>query len=85
MNRLETVLSGITLKNLTILLESRKPASLRTVCLVDKKANRQCDMVCDYSGFEVPNEFIVGYGLDYAGRYRNLPFIGVLDPKIYKS
>lgn len=75
--------SGITLKNLTRLLESRNPASLKTITLLDKKVGRQADFVPDYIGFEIPNEFIVGYGLDYDEKYRNLPFVGILKKQVY--
>ena len=77
--------SGITLKNLTQHLESRNPASLRTITLLDKKVSRQADFVPDYIGFEIPNEFIVGYGLDYDEKYRNLPFVGILKRQVYSK
>ena len=64
-------------------LSSRKPASLEVATLLRKQTPAQADINCRYVGFECPDEFIVGYGLDYAERYRNLPYIGVLKPEIY--
>ena len=75
--------SGRTLSYLTQLLKSRNPASIRVVTLLDKPARRAVALQPDYTGFEVPDEFIVGYGLDYAEHYRNLPFIGILKPEVY--
>ena len=75
--------TGHTLKNLKKLLLTRNPKSLKIVSLLDKPSRRQVEMEGDYIGFEVPNEFVVGYGLDYAEKYRNLPEIGVLKPEIY--
>ena len=75
--------SGVTLSYLKKYLEVRKPASIALCTLLDEPARRHADIVPDYVGFECPNEFIVGYGLDYAEKYRNLPFIGVLKPEIY--
>jgi hypoxanthine phosphoribosyltransferase len=72
--------SGLTLKYLTKNLGSRKPASLEIVTLLDKPGRRKTSLPCRYTGFEIGNEFVVGYGLDFAERYRNLPFIGVLEP-----
>ena len=77
--------SGLTLKYLTDLFSSRKPASIRTVCLLDKADRRQCAIKTDYCGFVIPDEFVVGYGLDYADYYRNLPYIGVLKPEVYQD
>lgn len=77
--------SGLTLNHLTKLLESRNPASMKIACLLDKPERRECDITPDYCGFEIPNKFVVGYGLDYCGRYRNLPYVGVLKPEIYES
>ena len=65
------------------MLETRKPASLRLCALLSKPARREVDVKIDYCGWEVPDEFLVGYGLDYAERYRNLPCIGILKPEIY--
>ena len=75
--------SGITLNYLRGYLQNRKPASITLVTLLDKPARRKADIHADFSGFEVPDEFVVGYGLDYAEKYRNLPFVGVLKPEVY--
>ena len=75
--------SGLTLKYLTKTLASRNPRSLEIAALLRKEGTQKTDIECKYVGFECPNEFIVGYGLDYAERYRNLPYIGILDPKVY--
>ncbi|MCA1666543.1 MAG: hypoxanthine phosphoribosyltransferase [Thermomicrobia bacterium] len=72
--------SGLTLAYLQNVLRAREPASLRTCVLLDKKERRETDVVLDYIGFTIPNAFVIGYGLDYAGLYRQLPFVGVLDP-----
>ena len=71
--------TGLTLSHLKELLGTRKPASLRVVALLNKPEARTHPTLVDYVGFEIPNAFVVGYGLDYAERYRNLPFIAVLD------
>lgn len=70
--------SGRTLSYLLENLERRNPASLRLCTLLDKPDRRVTDVKVDYTGFEIPDEFVVGYGLDYAQRYRNLPYIGVV-------
>ena len=75
--------SGLTLKYLLKNLSSRNPASLAVATLLRKKTQAQADIDCRYVGFECPDEFIVGYGLDYAERYRNLPYIGILKPELY--
>jgi len=75
--------TGLTLSYLKETLASRKPNSLKVCCLLDKPERRMTDIKGDYVCFDIPNEFVVGYGLDYAQRYRNLPFVGVLDPKVY--
>ncbi len=75
--------SGITLNYLVKYLNGRKPASVTLVTLLDKPARRIAEVTPDYVGFEVPDKFIVGYGLDYAEKYRNLPYIGVLKPEMY--
>lgn len=77
--------SGNTLNNLTRLLGTRNPASIKIVCLLDKPSRRECEITPDYCGFAVPDEFVVGYGLDFAGAYRNLPYIGVLKEEVYKD
>jgi hypoxanthine phosphoribosyltransferase len=70
--------TGKTLKLVRGLAQKLKPASLRTCVLLDKKARREVDLEADFVGFEIPDKFVVGYGLDFAERYRNLPCIGVL-------
>ena len=75
--------SGLTLNYMTSVLKTRNPTSLKIVCLLDKPERRECAITPDYVGFVIPNEFVVGYGLDYAGTYRNLPYIGVLKPEVY--
>ena len=75
--------SGKTLFYLREILQKRNPASIRIATLLNKPARREADIVPDYSCFEVPDEFVVGYGLDYAEKYRNLPYIGVLKPEVY--
>ncbi len=70
--------SGNTLSYLLEILEARKPASLKLCTLLDKPERRKKPVHVDYTGFQIPDEFIVGYGLDYAQKYRNLPFVGVL-------
>ena len=75
--------SGVTLNYLKNYLMVRKPASIAVATLMDKPARRKADIYADYSGFEIPDAFVVGYGLDYNERYRNLPYIGVLKPEIY--
>lgn len=77
--------SGLTLSYLVENLRSRKPASLATCVLLDKPARREVSFRPDYVGFDVPDEFVVGYGLDYAEDYRHLPYIGVLKPSIYED
>lgn len=77
--------TGLTLKYLLRLLRDRNPASLRVCCLLDKKARRKVEVPLDYVGFTVPNEFVVGYGLDYGGLYRNLPYVGILKPELYEE
>lgn len=75
--------SGMTLSYLKHYLSVRNPASVRIVTLLDKPSRRNADIVPDYKGFEVPDAFVVGYGLDYAERYRNLPYIGILKEEVY--
>lgn len=77
--------SGNTLYYLRNLLAARKPNSIKICTLVDKPERREADIKADYIGGSVPNEFIVGYGLDYNEYYRNLPFIGVLKETVYKE
>jgi len=75
--------SGFTMMSVLELLKKRGPASVALVSLLDKPSRRKVDVNIDYCGFEIPDEFVVGYGLDFASRYRNLPFIGVLKPEMY--
>jgi hypoxanthine phosphoribosyltransferase len=73
--------SGLTLKYLMKSLNSRSPASLEVAALFHK--HKSDTVLCKYVGFDCPDAFIVGYGLDYAEKYRNLPYVGILDPKVY--
>ena len=75
--------SGLTLSYIKELLESRGPRSIRIATLLDKPSRRKVDLQADYSGFSVPDEFVIGYGLDYDEKYRNLPYIGILKPEVY--
>lgn len=76
--------SGITLKYLLEYLNARKPNSLEIACLLNKPERRKVNIFSKYIGFDVPDKFLVGYGLDYAERYRNLPYIGVLKEEVYE-
>jgi hypoxanthine phosphoribosyltransferase len=75
--------TGLTLNYLVRYLRGKSPASLRICTLLDKPARRLVDIPVDYVGFEIPDQFVVGYGLDYGERYRNLRFVGVLRPEVY--
>ncbi|MBE3550132.1 MAG: Hypoxanthine-guanine phosphoribosyltransferase [Brockia lithotrophica] len=75
--------TGLTLRYLVDILARRDPKSLKIVTLLDKPARRKVDLVPDLVGFTAPDEFLVGYGLDYAERYRNLPFVGILKSRVY--
>ena len=77
--------SGLTLSYIAELFEARNIASLRIATLLDKPLRRRVPVKADYVGFDVPDEFVVGYGLDYDQRYRNLPYIGVLKPEVYSK
>lgn len=77
--------TGITLSHLMPMLQMRKPNSLRLCTILSKPSRRKADIEPDYCGFEVPDEFVVGYGLDYDEKYRNLPYVGVLKPEIYSK
>ena len=77
--------TGVTLHYLKGLLQSRNPASIRIATLLDKPERRKVDLQSDYAGFQVPDEFVVGYGLDYVEKYRNLPYIGILKPEVYSK
>jgi hypoxanthine phosphoribosyltransferase len=74
--------SGLTLSYLMRNLEAREPASLEICALMTKPERREIDVPVRYVGFEIPNRFVIGYGLDFAERYRNLPYVGVLDPAL---
>ncbi len=75
--------SGLTLHYLLENLRSRRPASVQICVLLDKKDRREVGIDVNYRGFNIPDKFVVGYGLDYAEKYRNLPYIGVLKPEVY--
>ncbi|WP_336078583.1 hypoxanthine phosphoribosyltransferase [Paenibacillus sp. 203] len=77
--------SGLTLTHLIELLKNRNANSVCVVTLFDKPARRTVNLEADYTGFTLPDAFVVGYGLDYAEHYRNLPYIGILKPEIYTS
>lgn len=77
--------SGVTLNYLLNYLKARRVNSIEVVALLSKPERRKVDVNVKYMGFEVPDEFLVGYGLDYAERYRNLPFVGILDKKVYQK
>ncbi len=77
--------TGMTLNHLLLQLEARSPATLRVCTLLDKRARRLVELPLDYVGFEVPDEFVVGYGLDYRQRFRNLPFIATLRPDVLQQ
>lgn len=76
--------SGLTLHYLMEVLRQRRPLSLRVCTLLDKERERVKPVSSDYTGFTIPDRFVVGYGLDYAQRYRNLPYIGILKPAVYQ-
>ncbi len=77
--------SGRTIDYVTRILRERKPASLRICTLLNKADRREVDVPIDYIGFDIPNEFVIGYGMDFDQLYRNLPFIGVLKSEIYDT
>lgn len=77
--------SGITLSYLLEYLKARKASSIEIVSLLNKPARRKADIDVKYIGFDVPDEFIVGYGIDYAEKYRNLPYIGILKREVYEK
>lgn len=77
--------SGNTLYHLKKLLNARKPASVNIVTLLDKPARRQVPMEPEYTCFEIEDEFVIGYGLDYAENYRNLPYVGILKRSVYET
>ena len=75
--------TGLTLNYLLDNLKSREPASIKLCTLLNKPDRRKATVNIDYNGFTIPDEFVIGYGLDYAEKYRNLPFIGILKPEVY--
>jgi hypoxanthine phosphoribosyltransferase len=77
--------SGLTLNYLVDNLKSRQPASIKICTLLNKPDRRKVDVDIAYNGFTIPDHFVIGYGLDYAEKYRNLPFIGILKPEIYQD
>ena len=77
--------SGVTLSYIIDVLKARNPASIAVCTLLDKPSRRKSEVELKYRGFEIPDEFVVGYGLDYAEDYRNLPFIGILKPEVYSD
>lgn len=77
--------SGVTLSHILAMLRERNPASLRLMTLLDKPARRQAHVDIDWTGFQVSDAFLVGYGLDYAEKYRNLPDICILKPEVYQA
>ena len=77
--------SGLTLHYQMDVLRQRRPLSLHVCTLLDKRRERIKAVKLDYTGFQIPNRFVVGYGLDYAQRYRNLPYVGILKPSIYQE
>lgn len=77
--------SGLSLKHITEVLKCRGAKSLKICAFLDKPENRKTEITADYVGAVVPNEFVVGYGLDYAEKYRNLPYVGILKPEVYSK
>ena len=77
--------TGLTLSYLATLFRERGPKSLRICTFLDKPQRREVSLAVDYVGFTIPNEFVVGYGLDYNGRYRNLPIVATLKPSVYSK
>lgn len=75
--------TGLTLNYLLESMRNRNAASVKTCALLDKPSRRLTDIKVDYTGFEIPDEFVVGYGLDFAHRYRNFPYVGILRPEVY--
>ncbi len=77
--------SGVTLEYLMKVLSARNPNSIRICTLLDKPERRRANIKADYSGAQIPDAFVVGYGLDYDEKYRNLPFVGILKPEVYEK
>ncbi|HEY9062175.1 MAG TPA: hypoxanthine phosphoribosyltransferase [Pseudobacteroides sp.] len=76
--------TGLTLKYLKEMLQTRGPADIKIIAALDKPSRRKVEIDLDYKGFTIPDEFVIGYGLDYAGKYRNLPDLCILDEEVYK-
>lgn len=77
--------TGLTLKYIKEILLKRNPRSLKLCCMLDKPSRREAEIEIDYIGYSIPDHFVVGYGLDYSGRYRSLPYIGALHPSVYQK
>lgn len=77
--------TGLTLDYLVRILKSRNPASLKVCAFLNKNTRRKAKVKVDYLGFDIPNKFVVGYGLDYAGKFRNIPYVFTLNPEIYQG
>ncbi len=77
--------TGLTLSYLKENLKARRPASLKICTFLDKPSRRKADLLPDYKGYDIPDEFVVGYGLDFSGKFRNLPYVGVLKPECYQK
>lgn len=77
--------TGVTLSHLVPMLQMRNPKSVKICTILDKPTRRKADIRPDYEGFQVPDEFVVGYGLDFDETYRNLPYVGVLKPEVYSK
>jgi hypoxanthine phosphoribosyltransferase len=77
--------TGLTLSYLVRLLQERRPASLEICTLLDKPSRRLIEVPVKYSGFTIPDQFVVGYGLDYDQKFRNLPYVGILKPEVYSK
>ena len=77
--------TGLTLRYLISILNARGPASIKTCALLDKPERRKVDVKIDYAGIEIPDAFVIGYGLDYAEDYRHLPYVAVLSPEVYEK
>ena len=77
--------SGLTLNYIVEHLRNRNPAGIKICALLNKPSRRRVDVKIDYHGFDIPDEFVVGYGLDFQQRYRNMPFVGVLKPETYRT
>ena len=77
--------TGITLSNLVPMLKLRNPNSVKICAILDKPSRRKADIKAEYTGFQIPDAFVVGYGLDYDEKYRNLPYVGILKPEVYSK